>query len=108
MSKQFFVEVEASLTFLSNLRKLAKKYRNIQQDIQPIIETLKQGQLLGEQIPGVKYSVFKIRVRNRDIQKGKSGGYRLIYYLIAVCGWVRYELRPFGKLSAGLRSALDP
>ncbi|MEA5535059.1 type II toxin-antitoxin system RelE/ParE family toxin [Crocosphaera sp. XPORK-15E] len=25
--------------------------------------------------------MFKLRVRNRDNQKGKSGGYRLIYYL---------------------------
>jgi mRNA-degrading endonuclease RelE of RelBE toxin-antitoxin system len=25
--------------------------------------------------------VFNLRVRNHDIQKGKSGGYRLIYYV---------------------------
>jgi mRNA-degrading endonuclease RelE of RelBE toxin-antitoxin system len=25
--------------------------------------------------------VFKVRVKNSDIQKGKSGGYRLIYYV---------------------------
>ena len=25
--------------------------------------------------------VYKLRVRNSDIQKGKSGGYRLIYYV---------------------------
>ena len=25
--------------------------------------------------------MFKLRVRNSDIQKGKSGGYRLIYYV---------------------------
>jgi len=27
------------------------------------------------------YTVFKVRVRNSDVQKGKSGGYRVIYYL---------------------------
>lgn len=26
-------------------------------------------------------TVFKVRVRNSDIQKGKNGGYRLIYQL---------------------------
>lgn len=26
------------------------------------------------------YSVFKLRVKNSDVTKGKSGGYRLIYY----------------------------
>nr|MBA3923806.1 type II toxin-antitoxin system RelE/ParE family toxin [Nostocaceae cyanobacterium] len=27
------------------------------------------------------YTVFKVRVRNSNIQKGKSAGYRLIYQL---------------------------
>lgn len=35
----------------------------------------------GNQISGVNYPVFKLRVRNSDTQKGKSGGYRLIYYV---------------------------
>lgn len=35
----------------------------------------------GDQIPDVGYAVFKLRVRNSDTQKGKSGGYRLIYYV---------------------------
>ncbi len=29
----------------------------------------------------MNYSLFKVRVKNSDIQKGKSGGYRIIYYL---------------------------
>ncbi len=41
---------------------------------------MEQGELLGEPITGVDYPVFKLRVRNSDIQKGKRGGYRLIYY----------------------------
>ena len=35
----------------------------------------------GDQVVGIGYSVFKIRVKNSDNQKGKSGGYRLMYYL---------------------------
>lgn len=74
-------QVEVSSVFRRNLRKLAKKYRNIKKDIQPIIKALSQGELPGDQIPSVNYPVFKLRVRNLDVQKGKSGGYRLIYYL---------------------------
>lgn len=81
MSEQSFIKVEASITFNRNLRSLAKKYRNIRNDIQPVIEQLEQGELLGDQISGIGYEVFKLRVRNSDIQKGKSGGYRLIYYV---------------------------
>lgn len=28
---------------------------------------------------GEEYVIFKVRVKNSDIQKGKSAGYRLIY-----------------------------
>ena len=75
------IQVEASPTFSRNPRTLAKKYRNIQRDIQAVIEQLEQGESLGDRIPGVAYKVFKLRVRNSDVQKGKSGGYRLIYYV---------------------------
>ncbi|VXD20073.1 conserved hypothetical protein [Planktothrix serta PCC 8927] len=81
MSKQPLIQVEVSSTFKRNIRTLAKKYRSIRNDIQPIIEQLERGELLGDQIPEIGYTVFKLRVRNSDIQKGKSGGYRLIYYI---------------------------
>ncbi|HAN76233.1 MAG TPA: addiction module antitoxin [Planktothrix sp. UBA10369] len=76
-----FVQVEVSATFNRNVRALAKKYRNIKDDIQPVIKQLEEGKCPGDRIPGIGYEVFKLRVRNHDIQKGKSGGYRLIYYL---------------------------
>ena len=81
MSEQSFVQVEASPTFNRNLRSLAKKYRNIRNDIQSVIEQLERGDFLGDKISGSGYEVFKLRVRNSDNQKGKSGGYRLIYYV---------------------------
>jgi mRNA-degrading endonuclease RelE of RelBE toxin-antitoxin system len=64
--------------FQQRLRSLYKKYRSIRADIQPIIEQLQIGNFLGDQIPGTGYTVFKVRVRNSDIQKGKSSGYRVI------------------------------
>jgi mRNA-degrading endonuclease RelE of RelBE toxin-antitoxin system len=75
------IQVIATPVFVRNLRTLSKKYRNIKNDIQPIIEQLKSGDRLGDQIPNVGYPVFKLRIKNTDVQKGKSGGYRLIYYL---------------------------
>ena len=64
-----------------NLKVLAKKYRHIRKDIQPVIERLESGDIIGDQIPGTGYTVFKVRVRNTDIRKGKSSGYRIIYNL---------------------------
>ena len=67
--------------FDAKIRKLGKRYRSIRLDILPLIEQLESGKLPGDQIPGVEYTLFKVRVRNNNIQKGKSGGYRVVYYL---------------------------
>jgi mRNA-degrading endonuclease RelE of RelBE toxin-antitoxin system len=43
---------------------------------------LENGELLGDRIQGLApYRVYKARIRNSDAQRGKSGGYRVIYYL---------------------------
>ena len=44
-------------------------------------QALENGNFEGDRIAGMGegYVVLKVRVRNRDIQKGKSAGYRLIY-----------------------------
>lgn len=67
--------------FKRNIRQLIKKYPHIRQDIKPIIETLQQGELLGDKVQDCGYVVYKVRVKNSDIKKGKSAGYRVIYYL---------------------------
>lgn len=75
------IQIEFTPAFKRNLRSLSKKYRNIRSDVQPVINQLQVGELVGDQIPRISYTVFKVRVKNTSIQKGKSGGYRLIYYL---------------------------
>lgn len=75
------MEILYTSEFKRNLRHLAKKYRHIRSDIEPVIEKLQSGEILGDQIPRIEYILYKVRVRNSDVQKGKSGGYRLIYYL---------------------------
>jgi mRNA-degrading endonuclease RelE of RelBE toxin-antitoxin system len=74
-------DISFTFEFKRNLRALAKKYRSIRSDIQPIIDQLENGDLPGDQIPGVNLAVFKVRIQNTDIQKGKRSGYRCIYYL---------------------------
>ncbi|MCY4539192.1 MAG: type II toxin-antitoxin system RelE/ParE family toxin [Chloroflexi bacterium] len=34
----------------------------------------------GQRIPGVGYAVYKVRLPNRSARRGKSGGFRVIYY----------------------------
>lgn len=75
------IDVQFTPEFKRNLRTLAKKYQHIRDDVAPVIEALQDGEILGDQIPGVGYTLFKVRVRNQDSARGKSGGYRVIYYL---------------------------
>lgn len=67
--------------FKRNLRQLSRRYRRIRSDIEPVIDELKAGNTPGDQISGVGYTLFKVRVKNSDNNKGKSGGYRVLYYV---------------------------
>ncbi|HDS45240.1 MAG TPA: type II toxin-antitoxin system RelE/ParE family toxin, partial [Methanomicrobia archaeon] len=75
------VHIEYTPEFKRNLRALAKKYRRIRSDVQPVIDKLEAGEVMGVQVPRTHYAIFKVRVRNSDIQKGKRSGYRMIYHL---------------------------
>ncbi|MBK8987256.1 MAG: type II toxin-antitoxin system RelE/ParE family toxin [Chloroflexi bacterium] len=74
-------EIRFTPEFKRNLRALAKKYRHIRSDVQTVIDQLQAGNIVGEQVPHIGYTIYKVRVRNSDLQKGKSAGYRLLYYL---------------------------
>ncbi len=67
--------------FRRNVRRLGRKYRNIRADLISLITELEAGLTPGDQIRGIGHTVYKVRVRNTDTRSGKSGGYRVIYYL---------------------------
>ncbi len=67
--------------FKRQLKRLARKYRQTRADLQPLINQLQTSDRPGDQIKGVGYTVYKVRVRNTDLQRVTSGGYRVIYYI---------------------------
>jgi mRNA-degrading endonuclease RelE of RelBE toxin-antitoxin system len=75
------IAIDLSPTFQRDLSDLSKHYRHIRSDIQPLIDQLYQGETPGDRIQGTKSMVYKVRLKNSDIQRGKSRGYRAIYYL---------------------------
>jgi mRNA-degrading endonuclease RelE of RelBE toxin-antitoxin system len=81
MPSEKAISVRFTPEFKRNLRQLSKKYRHIRSDIQPIVEEIQAGNIIGDQIPRINYTLFKVRVKNSDIRKGKRSGYRFIYYL---------------------------
>lgn len=83
MKNEFsIVEVESSRGFEPQLKMLFKRYRQIRADVQEIVEQLQAGELPGDPLVGLTVAAFKVRVRNSDTQKGKSGEYRLIYQAV--------------------------
>jgi mRNA-degrading endonuclease RelE of RelBE toxin-antitoxin system len=74
------VRIGTTIQYEKELKKLCKKYRSIEGDTQPLTEKLENGEIPGDKISGNKYPVYKVRVKNSNINKGQSGGYRVIYY----------------------------
>ena len=75
------IQVSFTLPFRKNVKKLSKRYRHIRSDLQPLIDQLSAGELPGVQLSGIEVPMFKVRLKNSDNRKGKSGGYRVVYYV---------------------------
>lgn len=78
------VKVAFAPTFQKTIQRLRKKYTHIQDDVQPILNQLSVGETPGDQIQSTGHTVYKVRVPNRDARRGKSGGYRILYYIRTV------------------------
>ncbi len=65
--------------FKKDFKKLAKKYKKIEEDIRKVIFELKENPKAGVLI---QHNCYKIRVANSSVPTGKSGGFRVIYYFI--------------------------
>lgn len=74
-------KVILSTTFKRSLRRLKRRYPHVQDDMSEAVTLLQKSPRLGVVIPN-GHGVRKMRVRNRDARRGKSGGYRLIYYVV--------------------------
>lgn len=72
-------EIIVTPIFEKALKRLSKKYRSVKGLLQGAIATLETTPNVGDEIKGHQ-DFFKIRYPNPDAKKGKSGGFRLIYY----------------------------
>ncbi|MGB3613827.1 MAG: type II toxin-antitoxin system RelE/ParE family toxin [Elainellaceae cyanobacterium] len=82
-TEPYSVQIQLTPRFQKDLRALAKRYRHIRSDLKSLVAQLEAGELPGDLVQGLSLTVYKVRVRNSDIRKGKSAGYRVIYYLKA-------------------------
>lgn len=65
--------------FEKKVKKLAKKYPRIRDDLETFKHNLIAGKIQADRIPGLKEEVYKARLGSTDMRRGKRGGYRIIY-----------------------------
>ncbi len=75
------IRVDLAARFLKELERLSRKYPRAIDEVDLLVNQLKQGQQSGDKIPGVGYEVYKVRLKIPSAGRGKRGGFRAIYYI---------------------------
>lgn len=71
--------------FEKDLLKIARKYPSVIEDISNLFDSFEKGEIEGNPIPRLRLKankVFKTRMANPDANKGNSGDFRVIWYLV--------------------------
>jgi mRNA-degrading endonuclease RelE of RelBE toxin-antitoxin system len=71
--------VTASHAFKRDAKPLAKKYKTLRSSIDTLAEALIKNPYLGESYGN---DIYKIRLADESKGTGKSGGFRIMYYLL--------------------------
>jgi len=74
-------KVRVPKPFLNELRRLARKYPAVVREFDGFAEQLKNDERPGDKVPNVGYDVYKVRLKNPSAGRGKSGGFRVIYFV---------------------------
>ena len=82
-------------SFLESIKHLKKKYPHTNADAKTALQVLIENPFLGVVIQGGS-GTRKLRVRNSNLTRGKSGGYRLIY-LVDSANETLYPLLMYSK-----------
>jgi mRNA-degrading endonuclease RelE of RelBE toxin-antitoxin system len=107
------LNVRRTKPFLHSAKALKKNYRNILQDIKAFENELREGKSNPQSLG---HNIFKHRVANRDKNRGKRGGYRVITYfvtenndvlLIEIYDKGEIENIPIEKIREKVRIALE-
>ena len=74
-------QVQVTSKFEKDVKRLKRKYPAVKSEIAKLLTQLEDDERPGDKIPNVGYDVYKVRLANPSAKRGKSGGFRVIYYL---------------------------
>jgi len=67
--------------FEDDVKRYSRKYRHIEDDLNRFYQDFQSNpKQEAVAIPGYERKIWKVRVQSSDLQRGKSGGFRLIFY----------------------------
>ncbi|WP_428087487.1 type II toxin-antitoxin system RelE/ParE family toxin [Candidatus Thioglobus sp.] len=71
------LKIKRTIKFSKSFKRLAKKYKSIAIDYVNLIDSLESGNHNAVEISN---NIYKIRLQNSSNPKGKSGGFRVVYF----------------------------
>jgi len=75
------ITVIPTVGFVKDLKRISKKYKNVLSDIARLSAQLKQNPSMGTDLG---QNIYKIRLAISGTNKGKSGGARIITYVVLI------------------------
>jgi len=83
------MRISFSKRFLKDLKRLSKKQALVRRDVDNFIATLSQDEHPGDRLQGTgDQIIYKARLGISGSNKGKSAGYRVIYWIYTADGIV--------------------
>jgi mRNA-degrading endonuclease RelE of RelBE toxin-antitoxin system len=73
------IEIIVTSVFEKSLKRLVKRFPSLKATYQKILDNLGKQPGSGDEIKGHQ-NFFKVRYPNPDASRGKSGGFRVIYF----------------------------
>jgi mRNA-degrading endonuclease RelE of RelBE toxin-antitoxin system len=74
------ININFSDPFESRVKKFIKKFPSLATELVEFVEILKETPLAGESLGA---GLYKVRIGSKSKGKGKSGGFRIINYIIS-------------------------
>lgn len=78
--------IKTTDTFEKSFNKLRRRFSKIEDDLDTFLDEIDTNEDLGNCIPNIKLRngnlIFKKRMKNTSARQGKSGGFRIIEYVI--------------------------
>ncbi len=67
--------------FRRRLKRLKRKYPGVTQEVSKLVTDLENNHRPGDKLSGFGFDLYKVRLPNPSAQRGKSGGFRVVYYV---------------------------